>query len=189
MISLLILIIAVIFSDTHAFTHQIDYNDERGEYCYKESFNLGTCLGRKQEESLDVTEEQIVKCMECSGNFNGNESCEELKALNKPELGSNGTDSSINWNESFCETYNICVEENCPKECWREQDAWIECLVIELDCDWRCPGSSWLMNSRETGNGMMFNYDQQAAAISLRVGRVSAAFWVLLVGVFAYLGI
>eukprot|EP00571_Detonula_confervacea_P016646 CAMPEP_0172310294 /NCGR_PEP_ID=MMETSP1058-20130122/11406_1 /TAXON_ID=83371 /ORGANISM="Detonula confervacea, Strain CCMP 353" /LENGTH=187 /DNA_ID=CAMNT_0013023087 /DNA_START=90 /DNA_END=653 /DNA_ORIENTATION=- len=161
---------------SHAFTHQIDYNDERGEYCYNESFNLGTCLGKQQHEQVDVTEQQILQCTECSGNFNGGETCEELIALNDIENGANnGTKDSINWHDSFCETYNICVEENCPRQCWKEQDAWLQCLVIELDCDWRCEGSSWLA-SRSVG--MMSG----AASDGLRSRRASILGGVLLVG-------
>jgi len=155
-------IILLLVPTSHAITHQGDYNNERDEYCYKESINLGTCVGeqvlQKNSDQLKFTpvDSQIEKCFECSGNFHGPvETCADLKALNDVERVSNGTDGSINWHESFCETYNICVEENCPKECLREQDEWIECLIIELDCDWRCPGSTWLdaEGSRTMGLG------------------------------------
>ena len=58
----------------------------------------------------------------------------------------------IDWNDSFCEQYNKCVEQNCPKQCWHEQDQWIQCLIIELDCDWRCEESEvWLVGDRMIG--------------------------------------
>mmetsp|Transcript_29908 Transcript_29908/g.51677 ORF Transcript_29908/g.51677 Transcript_29908/m.51677 type:complete len:194 (+) Transcript_29908:89-670(+) len=157
----LLLTVTILVSPSHAVTHQVDYNGERGEYCYNESFNLGTCLGKQQQDKLDLTNAQIMQCMECSGNFHGDEtSCADLKALNDIELDGNGTGSSINWHESFCETYDVCVEKNCPQECLHEQDAWLECLIIELDCDWRCPGSTWL------GGGTM-GLNKNGAAVGL----------------------
>lgn len=68
------------------------------------------------------------------------------------------------------------MEENCPKECWKEQDAWIECLVIELDCDWRCPGSAWL-GARGVGMDGMNN---GAAALGMTRGRTRVVWWILL---------
>mmetsp|Transcript_23541 Transcript_23541/g.49701 ORF Transcript_23541/g.49701 Transcript_23541/m.49701 type:complete len:260 (+) Transcript_23541:257-1036(+) len=128
------------------------------EYCSKESTDLGTCLGKQQQYvHLDLTLEQIEKCLECSGNFTGNESCSELKALNYVdgdgetavdgadvgvqvvEVDGENNDVNAKKDAGFCQTYNQCVEDNCPRECWPEQDRWLECLVIELDCDWTCP--------------------------------------------------
>lgn len=120
--------------------------------------------------------------MECSGHFNGDETCAELKALNDVEFGSTGTgEDSINWHESFCESYNMCVETNCPKQCLKEQDAWLQCLIIELDCDWRCAGSDWF-GSRSIGIGM----ENGAAMVRLkRQERVGIILGVILVaGVF-----
>lgn len=105
-----------------------------------------------------MSDAQILQCLECSGKFRGDETCAELKALNDIALQIEPDDNVtaqeennvVNWHESFCETYNICVETNCPKQCQREQDAWAECLVIELDCDWRCPGLS-MKGSRTVG--------------------------------------
>ena len=164
---ILIALLAAV-SSVASLTHQVDYSDEigRGEYCFKETTNLGTCLGKQQEEQLDYTDANILQCLECSGKFQGDETCEELKALNDVESGySDGTESSINWNESFCESYNICVDAFCPTRCLREQNAWLECLIIELDCDWRCPGSTWVEWDSHTTMGMMngsasraFNY-------------------------------
>lgn len=154
-------------TEVRGVTHQVDYNDERGEYCYRESVNIGLCLGRHREQELadgrggngEDGDARIVKCLECSGSFQGDETCDELKAYNNlassppddnPATtaaagGAGGAQSDdIQWGDSFCEQYEVCVEENCPKECMREQDAWIECLILELDCDWRCePGSSF----------------------------------------------
>jgi len=117
-----------------------------------ESFNLGTCLGKHIKD-----EAQILRCSECSGQFNGDETCEELKALNdisKPHIinSKNNSGDGIQWNDSFCEQYNKCVEQNCPKQCWHEQDKWIQCMIIELDCDWRCKESEvWLVGDRMIG--------------------------------------
>jgi len=142
--------------------YQVDYNNESYEYCYTESFNLGTCLGKHIKDD----EAQILRCSECSGQFNGDETCSELKALNdisKPHIinsSKNDTTTanidnsgdSIDWNDSFCEQYNKCVEQNCPKQCWHEQDKWIQCMIIELDCDWRCKESEvWLVGDRMIG--------------------------------------
>ena len=140
--------------------YQVDYNNESYEYCYTESFNLGTCLGKHIKDEV-----QILRCSECSGQFNGDETCEELKALNdisKPHYITNSNNNStatnmnsgdgIDWDDSFCEQYNKCVEENCPKQCWHEQDEWIQCPIIELDCDWRCKESEvWLVGDRMIG--------------------------------------
>lgn len=163
----LIIIIIVILTPSSSNAYQIDYNNDSGEYCYNESFNLGTCLGKQKEEDENFSEAQLLRCTECSGSFNGDETCAELKALNDvaemlpEEESTNATTNSnqINWHDSFCETYNICVEENCPKKCWHEQDAWIQCLIIELDCDWRCQHSDWAEMIGEGGrySGMMFS--------------------------------
>mmetsp|Transcript_13233 Transcript_13233/g.20004 ORF Transcript_13233/g.20004 Transcript_13233/m.20004 type:complete len:205 (-) Transcript_13233:342-956(-) len=132
---------------THAKNTQIEYNDQRTEYCYHESFNLGTCLGKAQQSSHDSSNAHIIQCMECSGRFQGDETCNELKALNNVGISHNASDRfSIDWQEPFCETYDRCVERHCPKECWKEQDAWLECSILELNCDWRCPGSTWRGN-------------------------------------------
>ena len=142
--------------------YQVDYNNESYEYCYTESFNLGTCLGKHIKDD----EAQILRCSECSGQFNGDETCDELKALNdisKPHYITSSKNNSttannmnsgddIVWHDSFCEQYNKCVEQNCPKQCWHEQDKWIKCLIIELDCDWRCKESEvWLVGDRMIG--------------------------------------
>ena len=163
--NLIIIIIIVILTPLSSNAYQIDYNNDSGEYCYNESFNLGTCLGKQKEEDENFSEAQLLRCTECSGTFNGDETCAELKALNDvaemlpEEESTNATTNSnqINWHDSFCETYNICVEENCPKKCWHEQDAWIQCLIIELDCDWRCQHSDWAEMIGEGGrySGMM----------------------------------
>lgn len=156
----LIITIIAILTPLSSNAYQIDYNNDSVEYCYNESFNLGTCLGKQKEEDENFSEAQLLRCTECSGTFNGDETCAELKALNDvaelPEKDST-TVNQINWHDSFCETYNICVEENCPKKCWHEQDAWIQCLIIELDCDWRCSHSDWAEMIGEGGrySGMM----------------------------------
>ena len=125
-----------------------------------------------------MSDGQILQCLECSGKFRGDETCEELKALNDVEEafetksnsvttqdGNNDGDDSegntegnnqINWHESFCETYNICVQTNCPQVCHKEQEAWIDCLIIELDCDWRCTSGS---DDRMEGAKMMYTYN------------------------------
>ena len=123
--------------------YQVDYNNVSYEYCYTESFNLGTCLGKHIKDD----EAQILRCSECSGQFNGDETCDELKALNDISkshyITTNSKNNSsstaninsvdgIDWEDSFCEQYNKCVEQNCPKQCWHEQDQWIQCFVIEL---------------------------------------------------------
>ena len=129
------------------------------EYCHDESYNLGTCLGRQRLELIDYSQEMLVRCIECSGGttLGGHETCDEIKALNdvgggggSGPLGGDGGATMIDWDESFCESYDRCVAENCPDRCRREQDAFLECLVVELDCDWRCmPGSTWSIG--ETG--------------------------------------
>jgi len=176
---LLILIIILLLHITSS-AHQIDYNHPDNEYCYNESNNLGICLGKyKREHPGDAggIDAQIIQCTECSGNFFGDETCDELKTLNDIAIRvdndssnsgtSSGSDSgssvtnnpdsttstTINWNESFCETYNRCVQTNCPQKCWHEQEEWIQCLVIELDCDWRCmEGEEWLMMGNSVEN-------------------------------------
>ena len=46
------------------------------------------------------------------------------------------------------------MAENCPDQCRWEQDAFLECLVVELDCDWRCePGSAWSIGGTGEGGG------------------------------------
>lgn len=148
-----------------------------------------------------MSDAQILQCLECSGKFRGDETCEELKALNDVEEvfgtkkisnsvttqdgntngdnnenneGENneneGNDNQIiNWHESFCETYNICVQTNCPQVCHKEQEAWIECLIIELDCDWRCtPGSDNIMME---GAKMMYTYSSSGDSSRLRWRR------------------
>lgn len=159
--SFLIVISIVLFYNISSSTaYQVDYNNESYEYCETESFNLGICLGKH----IKHDEAQILRCSECSGQFNGDETCSELKALNdisKPHIFNSNNNSTttnmnssggIDWNDSFCEQYNKCVEESCPSQCWHEQDKWIQCLVIELDCDWRCKDSEvWLVGDRMVG--------------------------------------
>ena len=178
---LLILIIILLLHTITSSAHQIDYNHPDNEYCYNESNNLGICLGKyKREHPGGSVDAQIIQCTECSGNFFGDETCDELKTLNDIAIrvdndtsnsgtssgGDSGsssvtdnpddsttTSTTINWNESFCETYNRCVQTNCPQRCWHEQEEWIQCLVIELDCDWRCmEGEEWLMMGNSAEN-------------------------------------
>mmetsp|Transcript_6066 Transcript_6066/g.11668 ORF Transcript_6066/g.11668 Transcript_6066/m.11668 type:complete len:195 (-) Transcript_6066:362-946(-) len=164
---------------THAINTQIEYNDQRTEYCYHESFNLGTCLGKAQQSSHDSSNAQIIQCMECSGRFQGDESCNELKALNIVGRSHNASDRfSIDWQESFCETYNTCVKKHCPKECWKEQNAWLECSILELNCDWRCPGSTWWGN-RVTG----FNKNVNGASSPSSSSVVYFGWGMMLIGV------
>jgi hypothetical protein len=141
------------------------------EYCYTESTNLGTCLGQylfESEEHINnhqYTQQQLVKCNECSGMYYmGDESCSGLKALNEVRGTDTDDDSSknandgttatttevetIDWHESFCVTYDNCVNTYCPASCIDEQNAWVECMVLELDCDWRC-----IPEEEETGFG------------------------------------
>jgi hypothetical protein len=140
------------------------------EYCYTESTNLGTCLGQylfESEEHINnhqYTQQQLVKCTECSGMYYmGDESCSGLKALNEVRGTDTDDDSSknandgvtaaieveiIDWHESFCVTYDNCVNTYCPASCIDEQNAWVECMVLELDCDWRC-----IPEEEETGFG------------------------------------
>lgn len=49
---------------------------------------------------------------------------------------------------SFCETYNNCVKTSCPPACWKEHVRWLECVIIELDCDLGC-------ESVELGHGFV----------------------------------
>jgi hypothetical protein len=130
------------------------------EYCYNESYNLGTCLGRQRLELIDYSQEKLVRCIDCSGGtttLGGHETCDDIKALNDVGGGGGGLlggekgdGATIDWDESFCESYDRCVAENCPDQCRWEQDSFLECLVVELDCDWRCmPGSTWSIG--ETG--------------------------------------
>lgn len=145
---LLLILVPPSYAEYSASLDQIYYQDGTSEYCYNESYNLGTCLGKQRLELLDYSQEKLVRCTECSGNFDGYDTCDELKALNDVDgglgLGDGGTSSAmttavIDWDESSCEAYDRCVKENCPEQCRGEQDAWLECLVVQLDCDWRCP--------------------------------------------------
>ena len=62
---------AILVYPSHALTHQINYNnDQRAEYCYHESYNLGICLGEQQQDQdnqLVVNNAQTLKCLECTG--------------------------------------------------------------------------------------------------------------------------
>lgn len=108
-------------------------------YFLSEMFMLPVYLtshSPQQEMQIELTTDIIVKCLECTGHFQGNETCQELKALNSI---TNDIDLAEEESSGFCQTYNRCVEEYCPRECWKQQDEWLECAIVELNCDWRCP--------------------------------------------------
>merc|ERR1719293_535215 len=131
---------------THGLVRQVDYNPHgNGEYCYTESYNLGRCLGKFQRES-PYTDESLMNCLECqSVNISGNETCDEMKAMNNllegpllegQSTGENSTvnnSSSINWHDSYCEDYSKCIKSNCPRQCFHEQALFMDCVIIELD--------------------------------------------------------
>lgn len=194
----MILILIAPYSHAAEAPDQTNYQDE---YCYHESFNLGTCLGKQRIELLDYPQEKLLRCTECSGTFGGDETCDELKALNDVGQGTSdgGTTAgsinwdesfwaeSINWDESFCEEYDRCVEENCPGQCRKEQDAWLECLIVELDCDWRCPGSTWAIDMGEgTGNVAAIVTNDGSQGVDVAVSTFGLRTWMaglLLTGV------
>ena len=97
-----------------------------------------------------------MNCLECqSVNISGNETCDEMKAMNNllegpllegQSTGENSTvnnSSSINWHDSYCEDYSKCIKSNCPRQCFHEQALFMDCVIIELDCDLGC-SSDWM---------------------------------------------
>ena len=63
------------------------------EYCYNESHNLGTCLGRQRLVLIDYSQEKLARCIDCSGGtttLGGNETCNDIKALNDVGGGGGG---------------------------------------------------------------------------------------------------
>ncbi|KAL3794489.1 hypothetical protein HJC23_013962 [Cyclotella cryptica] len=138
---------------------QINYQPDSSdrEYCYHESNELGLCLGRQYNdyglkdytllilvETLSfsipiyhLTDDLIFDCIQCSGPYRGDETCSELKALNN---STSNTTVLIGEGEklSFCQTYNYCVQTKCPPQCWKEHVRWLECAMVELDCDLGC---------------------------------------------------
>jgi hypothetical protein len=176
------------------------------EYCSNESTNLGICLGQKLfegENDNQYTQQQLVKCTECSGMYYmGDESCLGLKALNdirgtdtnnENNYSNTNTDgatlatteddeaaSSIDWHESFCMTYDNCVNTYCPSSCMHEQNAWVECMVLELDCDWRCtPGGEG--GIREQGIAIESSSLTMMSNSDAEINDVAARGWILLI--------
>lgn len=133
--------------------HSIIYQEVPTEYCYNESFNLGICLERQRHELINYSQKELDLCTECTGDIEEGDfdACDELKSLNNVR-NVNATEGMIDWDETFCVSYDRCVMENCPHQCEKEQTAWLECLILELNCDWRCPGSTW--SSTESGMDM-----------------------------------
>ena len=150
-----------------AVEHQVDYNPlHNEEYCYNESTEMGKCLGKERQNSLNkYTAESMMRCLECGETVRGDESCDELKALNDIEdapssgLGEGGEGvvdlNNIDWHESFCEQYTECVELYCPKQCHHAQARFMDCVVIELSCDIRCKDWKMNMDSQMMGDRMI----------------------------------
>ena len=130
------------------------------EYCFKESTEMGICLGKARRDSLNkYTTESMMRCLECGETVRGDESCDELKALNNLEDAPSGNDgdevvdlNNIDWHESFCEQYTECVESYCPKQCHHAQARFMDCVVLELECDIRC--KDWNIDNEMMGDRM-----------------------------------
>ena len=114
-------------------------------------------MKQQQETTLDFTNEILYNCIQCSGPYRGDETCEELKQLHNttsPAVQSvnvltGETEENTGGDKlSFCESYNNCVRSNCPPLCWKEHVRWLECVIIELDCDLGC-------ESVELGHGFV----------------------------------
>ena len=83
---------------------------------------------------------------------------------------------------SFCETYNNCVKTNCPPTCWKEHVRWLECVIIELDCDLGC--ESVELGHGFVGEEFMWNDHSQGVQLngttSIMLGLVGFCFaWVV----------
>jgi hypothetical protein len=114
-------------------------------------------MASKQQTLLDFTDEILYNCIQCSGSYHVGQSCSELKSLHNSttttEESTNvltGEMMTITGGDSlsFCETFNNCVRTKCPPACWRAHVKWLECAIVELDCDLGC-------QSVELGHGFV----------------------------------